>query len=188
MKDVDFREGYVIRDQYATHFLTFTVCGWIDLFSRKVYRDILLDGLRYAQQQQQLILNAYVIMSNHMHLIARANEKQRKTLSDIIRDFKKFTHKQMAPVIQSDAESRRQWMIHQFEYYGSANSNNKGWQIWSNDNHPEECFSAAFTETKLDCTHYNPVRAGIVEKPEDYLYSSAGYYATGRGLIHVDVI
>jgi REP element-mobilizing transposase RayT len=79
MKDTDFREGYVIRDQYATHFLTFTVCGWIDLFSRQVYRDILLDGLRYAQQEEQLILNAYVIMSNHMHLIARANEKQRKT-------------------------------------------------------------------------------------------------------------
>jgi putative transposase len=36
MKDSDFREGYVIRDQFATHFLTFTVCGWIDLFTRKV--------------------------------------------------------------------------------------------------------------------------------------------------------
>ena len=106
MKDIDFRDGYVIRDQFATHFLTFTVCGWIDLFSRQVYRDIVLDALRFAQQQEQLILNAYVIMSNHMHLIARANDKQKKTLSDIIRDFKKFTHKQMVTVIESEKESR----------------------------------------------------------------------------------
>ncbi|MBS1920418.1 MAG: hypothetical protein JST17_09205 [Bacteroidetes bacterium] len=78
MKDSDFREGYVIRNQFATHFLTFTICGWIDLFARKVYRDIVLDGFRFAQNQGQLILNAYVIMSNHLHLIGRANEKQKK--------------------------------------------------------------------------------------------------------------
>ncbi|MBK8089820.1 MAG: transposase [Chitinophagaceae bacterium] len=188
MKDIDFRDGYVIRDQFATHFLTFTVCGWIDLFSRQVYRDIVLDALRFAQQQEQLILNAYVIMSNHMHLIARANDKQKKTLSDIIRDFKKFTHKQMVTVIESEKESRSIWMKHQFKYYGTKNPNNKGWQIWSNDNHPEECFSKAFTDTKLDYTHDNPVRAGIVEKPEDYLYSSASNYILGRGIMNVELI
>lgn len=188
MKDVDFRDGYVIRDQFATHFLTFTVCGWIDLFSRKVYRDILLEGLRYAQEQEQLILNAYVIMTNHMHMVASSNEKQKKTLSDIIRDFKKFTHKQMAPIIQSEEESRRQWMEHQFAYYGSRNPNNTGWQIWSNDNHPEECWSKEFIDIKIDYIHDNPVRAGIVDKAEDYLYSSASNYAGGKGLIHVDVI
>jgi REP element-mobilizing transposase RayT len=90
MKDSDFRAGYVIRDQFATHFLTFTISGWIDLFTRKVYRDIVIDALRFAQKNEQLILNAYVIMSNHLHLIGRANEKQKKTLSDIIRDFKKI--------------------------------------------------------------------------------------------------
>ena len=99
MKENYFKEGYVIRDQFATHFLTLTVCGWIDLFMRKIYKDILTNAFRYAQQQNQLIIYAYVIMSNHLHLIARANDKQKKTLSDIIRDFKKFTHHQMMPVI-----------------------------------------------------------------------------------------
>jgi putative transposase len=188
MKDIDFRGGYVIRDQFATHFMTFTVCGWIDLFTRKVYRDIILDAIRYAQKQQQLILNAYVIMSNHMHLIARANDKQKKTLSDIVRDFKKFTHHEMAPIIESEVESRNTWMIHQFEYFGRINPNNKNWQIWENDSHPEDCFTKAFTDSKLNYIHENPVRAGIVAKPEDYLYSSASNYMLGSGLIDVELL
>src|SRR5437867_8464666 len=93
-----FKGGYAIRDQYSTHFLTFTVCGWIDLFTRKVYKDILIDSFKFCQREKGLILNAFVIMSNHLHLIARA-QKNEFTLSDIIRDFKKHTHHTMMPII-----------------------------------------------------------------------------------------
>jgi REP element-mobilizing transposase RayT len=79
------KEGYQIRNQQARHFLTFTVCGWIDLFTRKEYKDILIDSLKYCQKEKGLELNAFVIMSNHVHLIGRATEKN--TLSDIVRDF-----------------------------------------------------------------------------------------------------
>ena len=188
MSGAQFREGYVIRDQFATHFLTFTVCGWIDLFTRKVYRDIVIDSFRFAQQNGQLILNAYVIMSNHVHLIARANDKQKKSLSDIVRDFKKYTHHVMMPIIESEAESRRQWMVHQFNYYGRINPNNEIKQIWVNDSHPEECYSYEFTKTKLDYIHENPVRAGIVQRPEDYIYSSASNYILGKGIIDMEYI
>jgi len=188
MNSIYFREGYVIKDQFATHFLTFTICGWIDLFTRKIYKDIVIDAFKYAQSQHQLILYAYVIMSNHVHLIARANDKQKKTLSDIIRDFKKFTHHEMMPVIQSEIESRRQWMLHQFKYYGKYNSNNKEMQIWTNDNHPEECYSREFINTKLNYIHENPVRAGIVRNPEDYVYSSASNYVGMGGIIDVELI
>ncbi len=183
-----FREGYVITDQFATHFLTFTICGWIDLFTRQVYRDIVIESFRFAQQKEQLILNAFVIMSNHIHLIARANDKQKKTLSDIIRDFKKFTHHEMMPVIESDTESRRLWMVHQFNYYGKINPNNEVKQIWVNNSHPEECNSDAFTNSKLNYIHENPVRAGIVRNPEDYIYSSASNYAGKGGIIDVELL
>jgi REP element-mobilizing transposase RayT len=188
MNSIYFREGYVIKDQFATHFLTFTICGWIDLFTRKIYKDIVIDAFKYAQSQHQLILYAYVIMSNHVHLIARANDKQKKTLSDIIRDFKKFTHHEMMPVIQSEIESRRQWMLHQFKYYAKYNSNNKKMQIWTNDNHPEECYSREFIETKLNYIHENPIRAVIVKNAEDYVYSSASNYAGMGGIIEVELI
>jgi putative transposase len=188
MNSSGFREGYVITDQFATHFLTFTVCGWIDLFTRQVYRDIVIESFRYAQKQGQLILNAYVIMSNHIHLIARANDRQKKTLSDVIRDFKKYTHHEMMPIIESEAESRRQWMVHQFNYYGKVNPNNEVKQIWTNNNHPEECFTKDFTGTKLNYIHENPVRAGIVREPEDYIYSSASDYAGRKGIIDVELL
>ncbi len=105
-----FRGGYVIRDQQATHFLTFTVCGWIDLFTRKVYKDILLDSFTYCRINKNLELYGYVIMSHHVHLIARVREG--KSLSDFIRDFKAHTHRQMIKIIDSEVESRRHWLLH----------------------------------------------------------------------------
>jgi hypothetical protein len=94
----------------------------------------------------------------------------------------------MVVIVESEQESRRQWMMHQFAYYGRINPNNKDWQIWSNDNHPEECFTNGFMKTKLNYIHENPVRAGIVAKPEDFLYSSASNYVTGKGLLDVELL
>ena len=186
MKSQYFRDGYNITDQLATYFLTFTVCGWIDLFTRKVYKDILMDSFKYCQKEKGLILNAYVIMSNHVHLIARA--QQGNILSDIIRDFKKFTHRTMMPVIQSEQESRRLWMLHQFRYYGNRNCRNEIFQIWANGSHPEICFSHDFTSTKLNYIHQNPVRAGWVNNAEEYVYSSAANYAGLEGIIEVELL
>ncbi|HEX5152617.1 MAG TPA: hypothetical protein VFW07_14300 [Parafilimonas sp.] len=41
---------------------------------------------------------------------------------------------------------------------------------------------------KLDYIHGNPVKAGFVEKPEDYLYSSARNYYGMKGLIDIDML
>jgi REP element-mobilizing transposase RayT len=84
------KSGYQILEQYASYFLTFTVVGWVDLFTRKECRDIIIESLKYCQKNKGLVLNAYVIMSSHKHLIARAEENS-SVLSAIIRDFKKHT-------------------------------------------------------------------------------------------------
>ena len=186
MESKYFKTGYIIRDQNAPYFLTFTVCGWIDLFTRKEYKDILIDSFRFCQQQKGLTLYAYVIMSNHIHLIASA--KEGFALSDIIRDYKKYTHHQMIAIAESDIESRRLWMLHQFKYYGSRNSKNENYQIWTNSNHPEACFSETFTFSKIKYIHENPVRAGIIAEAADYIYSSAAVYAGKKGMIDVEVV
>lgn len=147
---------------------------------------MLVDSFKYCQKEKGLILNAYVFMSNHLHLVARAAGDF--NLSDIIRDFKKFTHHQMIKIIESDVESRRLWMLHQFKYYASRHSKNENYQIWTNNNHPEECFSKAFTDTKIFYTHDNPVRAGIVNNATDYLYSSASNYAGLGGILDVELL
>ena len=88
--------GYKIRNKEEIHFITFAVVEWIDVFTRKQYRDILLESIRYCQNEKGLILYAWCIMSNHVHLMAAAKDNN---LSDILRDFKKFTSKQIIAAI-----------------------------------------------------------------------------------------
>ena len=59
------------------------------------------------------------------------------------------------------------WMM---EQAGKKNSNNRGFQFWQQDNHPIELITPPDTHQKLDYLHYNPVEAGFVQHPEDYLY------------------
>jgi REP element-mobilizing transposase RayT len=81
----EFAEGFKIRDQSATHFLTFSIMGWIDIFSRQRYRDLILESFQFFREKKGLRIGAYVIMSNHIHTIWTATNSN---LSDIIRDFK----------------------------------------------------------------------------------------------------
>jgi putative transposase len=181
-----FRGGYLIRDQFAHHFVTLSVCGWIDLFSRRQYRDIFLESISFCQRKKQLEVNAWVIMSNHVHMILRATGQV--PLSDILRDLKKFTSRHMMQVVESTDESRRHWMLHQFSYYGGRHKKQQDYQIWTNDNHPESLYSSLMFDTKLEYIHQNPVRAGLVLEPQHYLYSSAIDYAGGKGLLDVVVL
>ena len=57
------------------YFLTFTVVGWIDVFTRRQYCEIILDSFKYCQLHKNLEIYAYVIMSNHVHLIARRKKE-----------------------------------------------------------------------------------------------------------------
>ena len=63
------KAGYQIRDQIKPHFMTFTVVDWIDIFTRKIYRDVIINSLKFCQKQKGLIHHGYVIMSNHIHVI-----------------------------------------------------------------------------------------------------------------------
>ena len=111
---------YKITDQHGLNFLTLTVVDWVDVFIRKQYKDILLDSLRYCQREKGLVVCAYVIMSSHVLLIAQASGEI--PLSDILRDFKKFTAKQILHEIEKGGyESRREWMLHRFAYRGNTN-------------------------------------------------------------------
>ncbi|MEO8405504.1 MAG: transposase [Chitinophagaceae bacterium] len=180
--------GYKIRNQSATHFLTFTVVSWIDIFTRKVYRDMLLDSFKHCQQHKGLLLHAWCVMSNHAHIIATATNAD---LSAVIRDLKTFTSKSIVKAIENNpAESRKEWMLDLFKGQGNDNSRNKGHQFWKQNNHPEELYSPAFIFQKLNYIHNNPVEAGIVDQPWEYLYSSARDYHTGKkcGLIDISFL
>jgi hypothetical protein len=65
---------------------------------------------------------------------------------------------------------------------------NDTFQIWIQDNHPEEILSQEMLYSKLNYIHENPVRAGYVSKASHYLYSSACNYLTGKGILEIDLI
>ena len=64
--------GYKIRDQSAIHFITFAVIEWVDVFTRKQYADIVVESLKYCQDKKGLIVYAWCLLSNHIHLIVAA--------------------------------------------------------------------------------------------------------------------
>lgn len=171
---IDFSPGYKIRNQKGVHFLIFQVVYWIDIFSRRRYRDILIESLKYCQKEKELKVHAYVIMTNHVHIILSSGKGM---LSDTIRDFKTHTSKKIISSVQEEGESRRDWMLRLFEFSGAKNKKNSKYQFWTQENHPIELETNYFFDQKLDYIHNNPVEAGIVDKAEDYLYSSARDYA-----------
>jgi REP element-mobilizing transposase RayT len=168
--------GYQIYDQSAPYFVTFQIVNWVDLFTRSTYRNIFMKSLKYCQEKKGLEVFAWVIMSNHVHLMIRSSTHD---LSGTVRDLKKFSSKAFINAIKNSDESRKDWMLKIF-----SESNGKH-QVWTHENHAEQLYSNGFIQQKLDYIHKNPVKARIVENAFDYLYSSARNYAGMEGLIEV---
>jgi putative transposase len=177
---------YKIRDQDKLYFVTFTVIQWLDVFSRRHYRDIFLDSLRYCQKNKGLEICAYCIMTSHIHLIIGRHGEA--ALEGIIRDIKKYTSVKIIEAIRDNPqESRRELLLWHFERAGTHNSNNSKYQFWQQHSHPVELATNEMIDQRLDYVHNNPVEAGIVLSPEHYLYSSAINYA-GLPETLIDVI
>jgi putative transposase len=167
---------YKIRDQDKLYFVTFTVIQWLDVFTRREYKDIFLDSIRYCQKHKGLEVCAYCIMSSHIHMIVGRN--RRPPLEGIIRDIKKFTAVKIIDAIKDNPqESRKALFLWLFERAGKRNPNNTTYQFWQQHNQPIELNTNEKIEQRLNYIHNNPVEAGIVLSPEDYLYSSAVNYA-----------
>jgi|SRR6185437_10480072 len=153
------------------YFLTFTVVGWLDVFTRREYCDIVIKNLQYCKDNKGMELYAFVIMPSHIHLIVRQNESR---LSEVVRDFKSITAKEIIKeIITNNVESRKDWILNFFKAYASDIKQNKEYMFWQKTNHPVELFSAKVMEQKINYIHNNPVEAGIVDSPEYYVYSSA---------------
>lgn len=181
-------DRYLISDQQARYFLTLSVIYWIDIFTRKDYRDIIVNSLNYCIQNKGLDVYAWVIMSNHVHLIVGCKSPHR--MSDFLRDFKKFTSKKIIDTIEQINESRAHWLLDKFSFEARRSGRARDYKVWTDDNHAIDLdnFSISMME-KIGYIHENPVRAGLVLYPDEYLYSSAADYSRKRkGLVDVIVV
>ena len=167
------------------YYLTITVVEWIDALSRPVYKHLIVDSINYCIAHKGLKVYCWCLMSNHLHMVASAEEG---SLSDILRDFKKFTSKALIQAIQEVPESRREWMLNLFWYAGKNDKKIKYYRVWQEGNDAQEIHSNAFLDEKMDYIHNNPVKAELVVNPEDYLYSSARDYAGKKGLVAIEFV
>jgi len=165
------------------YYLTLTIEEWIDVFSRPVYKHIIVDSLNYCIANKGLEVYCWCLMSNHLHLVVCASEDG--NLSDILRDFKKFTSKAIIEAIKEHPESRRDWMLNLFLYAGKNNKKIKYYKVWQDGNDAQEIHTTAFLDEKMNYIHNNPVKVELVGRPEDYLYSSALDYAGEKGLVEI---
>ena len=177
--------AYKINNPEGLYFVSFSTVAWVDVFTRIVYKDILIDSIKFCQQHKGLLLYAWCIMTNHVHLILKADEGF--DVSGILRDMKKFTSRQLIKAIENNPrESRKLWMLSKFKHAGEYNSNNRDYQFWQQDNHPIELWTEKVIQQKVDYIHMNPVKAGFVEKPEHYPYSSARNFSDNYGLLDLE--
>ena len=176
---------YKFRNPEAIYFVTFTTINWIDVFTRPLYKEILVDSLNYCIKNKGLVVYAWVIMSHHVHLVI---ERRSVALEDIMRDLKKHTSKTILKAIEDNPqESRKAWMLWMFERAGKKNSNNSKYQFWQQHNQPLELTLQAFNiDSTFEYIHNNPVEAGFVDRPEHYPFSSAVDFAGGKGLVDIE--
>ncbi|TXK37485.1 transposase [Pontibacter qinzhouensis] len=178
--------NYKFRDREKLYFVSFAVVNWIDMFVRREYKDIIVDSLKYCITNKGFELYAWCLISSHVHLIVGSTKEP---IDGILRDMKRHTAKRILKTIEEhNQESRKEWMLWMFKRAGTRNPHNETYQFWQHHNHPIELSNNFMMQQKLDYLHHNPVEAGFVEQPQDYLYSSARDYAGQEGLLDVILI
>ena len=176
---------YKFHNPDGTYFVTFAVVHWIDVFTRNAYRELFLGSLKYCQDKKGLRIHAYVLMTNHVHLIISTTGDP---LQHIMRDLKKFTSVKLIEAIRDNpSESRKRWLLKAFRNAGEKNSNNRIYQFWRQDNHPIEIRSNKMFDQKLNYIHNNPVEHGFVARAEDYPWSSMVNFMRGSSVNGIEI-
>jgi len=171
------RTRYRIHEASAPHFLTCTVVGWVPVFARPEAAEVVLDSWRFLQTHGRLLIFGYVILENHRHLIAAADD-----LAKEIGDFKSFTARRTTDMLEERGDRA---VLQELACYKEKHKSDRPYQLWQEGSHPQEIQSEAMMRQKLEYIHANPVRRGYVDAPADWRYSSARDYEGRPGLVPV---
>ncbi len=162
--------GRYRADEELPYFCTITVLDWVPIFIDARYIDPLIDSFRFCRANKGLQLFAFVVMPNHLHLVAAAPD-----LHAVMRDFKRFTSRTIHDRLTADG---RGTVLRWLEWATQVARKTRGeFSFWQDGFHPQAISSQALFEQKCEYLHGNPVRKGLVARAEDWWYSSAGWYA-----------
>ena len=156
--------------------MTCTVLQWIPVFTRPETVNILLDSFRFLMNEG-FVLYAYVILENHLHLVARSEQLDK----DMAR-FKSYTAKQIIAYLR---EKNVRMILDQLAFHKKAHKSNSHYQFWQEGVHPEQIEGEDMMRLKVEYIHNNPVNRGYVDRPEHWRYSSARDYVGVQGLLEI---
>ena len=165
------------------YYLTTGVNKFIKVFKEKRYVNIILENINFYRCKYDFKLIAYVVMPDRLHLLIYPDQNRVEEVSDIMEDFKKFTSRQLRKQMEKDKKAK--WL----ELFKLEKPKKKNWQyqIWQERFDDLAIYSLKIAKVKINYIHNNPVRKGLVEKAEDYPYSSArNYFLEDHSVIKVD--
>jgi len=168
----------VINDR--PHFITCSTVNWLMLFSQPAVADIIFSSLRFLQAEQRLTLHAYVLMENHLHMIAAADNLSREMQS-----FKSFTAKR---IIQCLEETHRAGWLDELRSHKKPHKTESTYHVWQEGFHPMLIQDDRMQRNVLNYIHHNPLKRGYVEEACHWRYSSARNYAGQAGMLEVELL
>ncbi len=171
------RSRYRFVDDIHPYFLTCTVVGWLPVFTRLETVQIVFDSWRFLQDHNRLVLYGYVILENHLHMIASADDPEKE-----VGDFKSFTARRIIDVLE---ERKASTLLQQLKDHKASHKTDRTYQLWQEGSHPEQIQNDDMMRQKLEYIHLNPVKRGYVDEPIHWRYSSARNYEGKPGLIPV---
>jgi len=172
------RSRYKIVEPTHPHFVTCTVLNWIPLFTNTQSVQILLDSLQYLQKSDNLKIYAFVILENHLHLVAQSDD-----LAKTIAKFKAHSARELIKLL---IEQNVETILKQLKFYKKAHKSDREYQVWQEGIKPKLIQSDAMMIKLINYTHHNPIKRGYVDEAWHWRYSSARDYEGMQGLIEVE--
>ncbi len=123
------RSRYKVYENQLPYFLTCTVVNWLSAFINPSIAQIILESLSFLQNEKRLTLYAYVIMDNHLHLIAAADDLEKE-----IAHFKSYTAREIIDLLKATGQRA---LLGQLKWHTREHKRDRRYQFWQEGSHPK---------------------------------------------------
>jgi len=186
-----------LSQQGGIYYLTTTVMGWHHIFIKPVYLQLVIESMRFFQEERHVSTVGYCIMPNHVHWIFKLSDSD-KNVVKIIQTFKSFTATQSIKTLKSEAKNGESGLLSIYRQKGSIQRessdqlldffsvlaikrSDQNHKFWQPDSDLRYVSSEDMLRQKLEYIHLNPIQPPwyLVENPTDFPYSSCKFYENG---------
>lgn len=161
-------------------FMTTTCLEWKPVLHEDRFKNIIVESLDFLTKANRVTVYGFVIMSNHFHVLWQMVGEHKR--EDVQRDFLRYTSQQILKLLRNDKSALLLELL--------VGAKDRTYQVWERNSLSIPVWTNAIVWQKLEYIHNNPVKAGLCNVPEEYVYSSAMYYQRGSSqwyfLKHID--